>query len=317
MTQTFDAAISGFVPELPVAVAFSGGADSTALLVACSRRWPGQVVAIHVHHGLQQAADGFVHSCQELCAALGVPLVVSYVDGRHAPGQSPEDAARLARYGALDEALDRVPSGVAPARSVALAQHADDQVETLLLALSRGAGIAGLACMPQHWSRGGRIWHRPLLRVAASDIRRWLVSQSVQWVEDPSNQDETFTRNRIRLRLLPVIASVFPAFRDTFTRSAAHAAQASQLLEEIAHEDLSSVGTPPSLQLLQAMGRSRQANVLRFWLRSVHQTTPSTAQLSELLDQVAACTTRGHRIHLKIGRGFVLRKGAWLDWHPS
>ena len=196
-----------------------------------------------------------------------------------------------------------------------MAQHADDQVETLLLALSRGAGVAGLAAMPARWQRSGLAWHRPLLRVPGAELRAWLRARGERWVEDPSNQDERYTRNRIRARLLPVLESAFPAFRDTFPRSAGHAAQASELLLEIAQQDLEAGGLPPRIAALQALSRARQANVLRHWLRQAHQTTPAAAQLDELLSQVAACTTRGHRIHIKVGRGFVAREGVLLRWY--
>src|SRR4051812_10411646 len=148
MALRFDAAIAAFEPTLPLAIAFSGGADSTALLVACARRWPGSVVAVHVNHGLQAAALDFEHQCETTCTSLGVPLHVKRVDARHVRGDSPEDAARIARYQAMHDAA--VAAG---AQCVALAQHADDQVETLLLALSRGAGVAGLAGMRAHWER--------------------------------------------------------------------------------------------------------------------------------------------------------------------
>ena len=104
MTQTVDAALDAFTPALPLAVGLSGGADSTALLLGCAERWPGQVRAIHVHHGLQSAADAFERHCVDLCARLQVPLQVQRVDARHAPGQSPEDAARIARYKAFEAA---------------------------------------------------------------------------------------------------------------------------------------------------------------------------------------------------------------------
>jgi tRNA(Ile)-lysidine synthase len=313
MTQSFDAALQAFAPELPVAVGLSGGADSTALLLACARRWPGMVQAIHVHHGLQAAADGFEQHCLDLCHGLGVPLWVERLDARHAPGQSPEDAARHARYKAF-EVVALASKAHFAIRSIAIAQHADDQVETLLLALSRGAGVAGLAAMPARWERAGLVWHRPLLQVAGGDIRSWLQARGQTWVEDPTNTDERFTRNRIRARLLPALASAFPAFRDTFARSASNAAQAAELLEELAQQDLGRVGAPPQIVELQGLSRSRQANVLRHWLRKFHQTTPAAAQLGELLDQVGACTTRGHRIHIKVGRGFVVRAGQHLNW---
>ncbi|OJU91031.1 MAG: tRNA lysidine(34) synthetase TilS [Burkholderiales bacterium 66-5] len=314
MTQLFDAAIAAFSPSLPLAVALSGGADSTALLVACARRWPGQVRALHVHHGLQAAADGFVRHCEQLCAGLRVPLQVAHVDARHAQGESPEDAARRARYKAFED-LAQTSQALSAIKNIALAQHADDQAETLLLALSRGAGVAGLAAMPARWQQGGITFHRPLLAVAGADIRAWLQAQGMGWIEDPSNQDERYTRNRIRHRLLPVLEQVFPQFRDTFARSSRHAAQAAQLLQELAEEDLTAVGVPPALAALRGLSAARQANVLRHWLRQHHATTPTAAQLQALLVQIAACSTRGHRIDLKVGGGFVRREGALLHWY--
>ena len=303
-----------FQPSLPMAVAFSGGADSTALLWACVQQWPGQVRAIHIHHGLQEAADGFEAHCHGLCKQLGVPLRVCRVQAGHAPGQSPEDAARQARYAALAEAIQTEWPEV---RDVAVAQHADDQVETLFIALSRGAGLPGLAGMPAQWQRLGLNWHRPFLAVPGAALRDWLRERGQAWVEDPTNSDEQFTRNRIRARLLPVLAEAFPAFRDTFARSAAHAAQALEVLHEVATQDLLQVGVPPRIAALQKLGRARQALVLRHWLRSQHATTPSAAQLNELLDQIAACMTRGHRLNIKVGHGFVQRQGLVLGWQPT
>ena len=315
MAQTLEQALAEFSPGLPFVVAFSGGADSTALLLACAQRWPGQVRAVHVHHVLQAAADDFEAQCQATCLQLQVPLVVRRVQAHPAPGESPEDAARKARYAAL---ADAVRAEWPEIEDVVLAQHADDQVETLLLALSRGAGLPGLASMPARWRRLGLQWHRPLLSVPGMALREWLGSQAPdavpRWIEDPTNTDERFTRNRIRAQLLPALAQTFPAFRDTFARSAAHAAQAQEALNEVAAEDLARIGVPPRIEALQQLSRARQALVLRHWLRQHHATTPSAAQLHELLDQVAACTTRGHRLHLKVGQAYVGRNGAHLSY---
>jgi tRNA(Ile)-lysidine synthase len=307
-------ALADFSPGLPFAVAFSGGADSTALLWACALRWPGQVRAVHIHHGLQVAADAFEAHCRALCQQLNVPLAVRKVQAGPAPGQSPEDAARKARYAALAEA---VSSEWPEVHDIALAQHADDQVETLLIALSRGAGLPGLASMPAHWKRQGLDWHRPFLAVPGAALRAWLQSQGHGWVEDPSNTDESFTRNRIRARVLPALAEALPAFRETFARSAKHAAQAQEVLNEVAAQDLADIGVPPRIEALQRLSRARQALVLRHWLRLQHATTPSTAQLNALLDQLTACNTRGHRIHLKVGVGFVQREGQLLGWQAA
>ncbi len=314
MSTSLTEAVRLFAPTLPLAVALSGGADSTALLLACADKWPGQVHAFHVHHGLQTAADDFERHCRQVCQVAGVPLHVRRVDARHAPGQSPEDAARRARYQAFEAlALDTI--GLVAIKDIALAQHADDQVETLLLALSRGAGLPGLSAMPSRWVRAGLNYHRPLLQVPGPELRAWLSDRGTAWIEDPSNADSRYTRNRIRAELLPALEVAFPQFRSTFARSAAHAAQGQGLLIELAELDLAQVGVPPELTLLQRLSRPRQANLLRHWLHSQFAAVPSTAQLAELLDQVAACTTRGHHIRIKVAAGYVERRGAGLHWY--
>lgn len=314
MTRSFEQAIAAFDPQMPLAVAFSGGADSTALLLACARKWPGQVTAVHVHHGLQAAGDDFERHCQAFCAALEVPLVVQKVDARHAPGQSPEAAARHARYMAF-EPIALINKARAAIHTIAIAQHADDQVETLLLALSRGAGLPGISAMVAQWQRGGLTYCRPLLQVSGADVRAWLQAQDGCFIEDPSNFDERFTRNRIRARLMPALQLCFPAFRDTFARTSRHAAQAQALLGEVAAEDLARVGVPPAIVALQALSPPRRANLLRHWLLRVHLVTPSAAQLDELISQLAACRTRGHQLHLKVGHGYCVRRGKDLDWY--
>ena len=318
MTQSVGQALLGFDPALPLAVALSGGADSVALLVACAEKWPGQVVALHVNHGLQKAASDFEAHCRTVCSQLNVPLLVQKVDARKRSGQSPEDAARQARYKALST-LACVEYAQYAIKSIAIAQHADDQIETLLLALSRGSGLAGLSAMPARWQRDGLRYYRPFLQVAATDIRKWLDGRGMPFVEDPTNVDEQFTRNRIRARVMTALQSTFPHFLDTFARSASHAAQAQQILDEVALQDVhlaSSCGDGlMRIKVLQSLSRARQANAMRFWLKSRFQTIPTTAQLSELIEQVSVCTTRGHRIHIKVGSGFVQRRGAVLSWY--
>jgi tRNA(Ile)-lysidine synthase len=298
-------------PGLPVGVAYSGGADSTALLLAALQCWPGQVQAIHIHHGLQAAADDFVRVCESVCAERQVPLQVVQVDAGHGPGESPEDAARRARYAALAGAAAQSGLGV-----VLLGQHADDQVETLLLALSRGAGLPGLSGMAPQFERGGVMFYRPLLQISASSLRGWLMKQPIPFVDDPTNLDERYTRNRIRARLLPALAEAFPQFRTTFARSAQHAAQAQALLREVAQQDLLLVGLPPAIKALQSLSPPRQANLLRHWLLQ-QQATPSAAQLNQLMAQISACRTRGQQIHLKVASGHVTRVGVGLHYSAS
>ena len=303
-------ALASWAVSLPLGIAYSGGADSTALLHAAAARWPGQVHALHVHHGLQSAADAFERHCAATCASLGVPLHIGRVDARHDSGDSPEDAARRARYATL-----AVLASAQGLQDVMLAQHADDQVETMLIALGRGAGLDGLAAMPREMIRHGVRFHRPLLDVPATDLRTWLAAEAIPFIEDPSNTDERYTRNRIRRRVLPALAEALPQFRDTFARSARNAARASALLSELAEIDLVAAGMPPAIDALQALSRERRANALRHWLRSAHRAVPSEAQLQQLLDQIEACRTRGHGIRLKVADGFVERDGARLRWY--
>jgi tRNA(Ile)-lysidine synthase len=294
-----------------VAVAYSGGADSTALLIAAAQHWPCKVLALHVHHGLQAAADAFETHARATCQDLGVALEVAHVQAAHAPGESPEDAARRARYAAL---ATMARNG--NAQCVLLGQHADDQAETVLLALSRGAGLPGIAAMAEHFERHGALFGRPLLAVPAQVLRDWLNGAGHGFVEDPSNTDERFTRNRIRARVLPAWAEAFPGFREAIARTARHAAQAQTLLDQLAQLDLATTEVPPRIAVLQSLTRARQANALRQWLKGSAGVAASEAQMLALLGQVDACRTRGHHIHIKVANGFIDRDGDRLAFTP-
>ena len=316
MTQSLDQALSGFNPTLPLGVALSGGADSTALLAACAEKWPNQITALHVNHGLQEAASTFEAQCVALCARLSVPLRVARIHAGHAAGESPEDAARRARYRTLvDLALaDCAHDAI---HSIAIAQHANDQAETFMLALSRGAGLAGLSGMAPLWVRDGITFYRPLLGVTTVELRAWLKQRNLPYCEDPTNEDARFTRNRIRRDLMPAFLAAFPQGLDTVARSARHAAQGQEILEEVGRDDWQSAAVEgvPQLKLLQSLSPSRQANALRVWLKTTYGVIPSHAQLSELQRQIAACRTRGHRIHIKVATGFVERNRLGLNWY--
>jgi tRNA(Ile)-lysidine synthase len=324
----------------PLAVAYSGGADSTALLLLCVAQFPGQVHAVHIHHGLQAAADDFAAHCAVFCSQLQVPLHTVHVQAKHAPGDSPEDAARRARYSALEgqiyklnEAIAQGNGAQAAIKTIVIAQHADDQVETLLLALSRGAGLPGLSAMPQRWRRGGLEFVRPLLGVPSAGIRTWLAAQGLAarhvgsvdfagtlgqgWIEDPSNTNLQLTRNRIRHTVLPALLEAFPQAQATFARSARHAAQAQALLTQVATEDIAKIGNPPGIAALQALSPERQANLLRYWLKTSHSVAPSAAQLDELQSQIAHCTNKGKQISIKLASGTLLRNAHVLQYLPS
>jgi tRNA(Ile)-lysidine synthase len=165
-----------------------------------------------------------------------------------------------------------------------------------------------------------------LLHIPAAEIRSWLAARGLQvrhpgganlgqgWVEDPTNTDTQFTRNRIRHALLPALEQTFPQFRETFARSARHAAQAQVLLAQVAMEDIAKVGNPPRIAALQSLSAERQANALRYWLKTAHRVAPSAAQLDELQSQITACTNRGKHIRIKVASGFVERRGEVLAY---
>ena len=253
-------------------VAFSGGLDSTVLLHLLARLRERQALppisAVHVHHGLQAVADAWVEHCRAQCAALNIPLVVRHV--QVATGASVERAAREARYGVFAEAL-------AAGEVLLMAQHRDDQAETLLLRLLRGAGVRGLAAMPASRPLASGILLRPLLGVARAELEAWARAQGLSWIEDPSNDDTALARNFLRHEILPRLTQCWPAASAVLARDAEQLAEADALLGELAALDLKAARTPvrpdwlalPSLELapLLALSEARQRNALREWLR--------------------------------------------------
>jgi len=252
-------------------IAFSGGLDSTVLLhllaSLATRETLPTLTALHVHHGLQVAADAWPAHCRAVCDALGVPLQVIRVQVR--PGASVEGVARQARYGAFAQ--------VTQAHEVLLtAQHRDDQAETLLFRLLRGAGVRGLSAMPAQRPLGQGQLLRPLLGVSRAELEVYAAEHRLSWIEDPSNQDQQFSRNYLRHRVLPALTERWPQAIASMVRSAAHLSEAQGLLDELAQIDLAQSATAhefdwlgiPSLELaaLRALSLARQRNALSHWL---------------------------------------------------
>jgi len=252
-------------------VGFSGGLDSTVLLHLLAElgkyeRLPS-IKAIHVHHGLQAVADSWPQHCQQVCQALGVPLQVVAVQVKS--GASLEQSARDARYAAFTELLD--------IHEVLLTgQHRDDQAETLLFRLLRGAGLRGLTGMPVSRFLGRGELIRPLLDVSREELEAYASANGLRWVEDPSNADSRFARNYLRNEVLPVINARWPQASSNIARTATHLDEAQQLMDELASADLATANAAsplpwinvPSLALpaLAALSAARQRNALRHWL---------------------------------------------------
>ncbi len=282
------ARLAQLLPEFPavrLCVAFSGGADSTALLAGLAAlQRPGlKVRALHVNHHLQPQARRWSAHCRRLARQLQVPLEVREVHVPRVRGQSPEAAARAARYAALGASLD--------AQELLLtAHHRDDQLETVLLQMLRGAGLAGLSAMPAvaPFAQGRLL--RPLLDVPAAELRAWLRLQGLPWVEDPSNQDAGFDRNYLRLKILPLLLARWPAAAATVARGARHAAEAQRLLDEIARRDCSGAQVGPALsaKVLRRLTPERRRNALRYWIAQAGVLVPPARRLEELAGPLLA-----------------------------
>jgi tRNA(Ile)-lysidine synthase len=253
------------------------------------------LMAFHVDHGLQAAATAWGEHCAQVCRALNVPFRLLPIDARPAPGESPEAAARRARYAALAAELG-------PDAALLTAHHRDDQAETLLLQLLRGAGPHGLAAMPAV-SRLGQGWLlRPLLEVDRDELLAYARAHDLQWIEDASNQDIGFDRNYLRHRVLPLLRERWPAVNRTLARSARLCAETAAWLDEAAAADLAGVATdrPDRLAIpaLQELSELHQRNVLRYWLRQLNLPIPDARQLQQILhDVLTAAADRNPCVH--------------------
>ncbi|MGC8703305.1 MAG: tRNA lysidine(34) synthetase TilS [Thiomonas sp.] len=296
-----------------IGLAFSGGADSTALLLAARSFWDRQrLIALHVNHGLQPSAPAFAAHCARFCAAQQLPCAEAQVSVDVGRGQSVEEQARDARYLALAELARQQGCTV-----VLLAQHGDDQAESVLLALLRGAGPRGLAAMPARMLRHGVLFARPLLDCGSAELRAWLTAQGVAFLRDPMNVDPAFRRSRIRAELLPVIAQLEPAYRQTLGRTAALCAAADAQVQWRASDDLRRCAVPDGLDLaaLRSLGAERLSEALRLWLRLRGQRL-DRARTDELVRQVLRSAQGAHHLELQLPLGVVRRQGRLLVFHP-
>jgi tRNA(Ile)-lysidine synthase len=267
-----------------ICVGLSGGVDSVVLLHLLHRLAPRhgwRLSALHVHHGISPNADAWVDFCAGLCTALAVPLQIERVDIASLRHLGVEAAARALRHAAFTRQS---------ADFVALAHHADDQAETLLLQLLRGAGVKGLAAMPLLTvEKNGPRLLRPLLDVAREDVLAYTTTHGLRWIEDESNADIAYARNFLRHRILPQLELIYPACRQTLQRGARHFAEADALLEELALQDVGGVweATLPVARLT-ALSRLRAGNLLRSFLAARGAPMPQAAQLDQMLVQLAS-----------------------------
>ncbi len=259
-------------------VSYSGGLDSTVLLHALATIRAGAGIAlraVHVDHGLQPGSADAAERCRLASLQFGIPFGVIRLGLEPSTGESIEAAAREARYAVLGGQL-------APGEWLLTAHHRDDQLETVLIQLLRGAGVAGLAAMPAR-ARLGQGWHaRPLLEVDRAELADYAVRENLSWQQDPMNDETRFDRSWLRTRVLPAIRERWPAAAATVARSASHLAEASKLLAEVAANDATGVldGGCLSLEGLKCLSRERRVNLLRWWLRQQGLRPPPAARLA-------------------------------------
>ena len=293
-------------------VGYSGGLDSTVLLhqlVTLREQHPElQIRAIHVHHGLNPLADSWVEHCQQQCHRWQVELLVVHVT-LDPQGKGIEAAARAARYQAFTRHLQ-------PAECLLTAQHQDDQCETLLLALKRGSGPAGLSGMPaETFSRGQRLL-RPLLSLTRQQLEAWAAEHALSWIEDDSNQDTRFDRNFLRQTVIPQLVSRWPHFSQAAARSAALCGEQEQLLDELLAESLreltdeeNGLAWPPLL----VMSEVRRAALIRRWIALQQGLMPSREMLVRIWQEVA-CSREDAEPRVRLGQFEVRRFRDRLYW---
>ncbi|MBL1261517.1 MAG: tRNA lysidine(34) synthetase TilS [Thiotrichaceae bacterium] len=268
-------------------IAFSGGIDSHVLLHAMATLRPQLLAtlnAVHVNHGLNPKAAEWAAHAVSVCDALDIPCHVFNLDARAKRGESPEAAARDARYQAFSELIET-------GDVLLTAHHREDQAETLLLQLVRGAGPHGLAAMPLRTAFSNGHLARPLLAVEQALINHYAQEKRLEWLADPSNQDLNFERNFLRHEVMPALKAHWPALSKTVSRSAAHCAEAAGLLDELALEDLKAaaqwrreMALPDriSLHYVQQLSLPRRKNLLRFWIKAIGFGIISSAIINQI-----------------------------------
>lgn len=266
-------------------VALSGGVDSVVLLHAMRALRDSGLVrslrAVHADHGLQAASSGWASHCRSLCARADVSFEVVELGLVAQPGASVEAHARDARYAAFARLLRA-------GEWLLTAHHRDDQLETVLIQLLRGAGAAGLAAMPARAPLGAG-WHaRPLLGIDRAEIAAYAAEHALAFLHDPMNESPRLDRGWLRRELLPRLRSRWPAAAATVARSACHLAQATRLLAELAAADAQGIreGSRLSVAGLVRLSRDRQANLLRWWIHERGLRPPPAARLEAVLDEL-------------------------------
>lgn len=298
--------------QTPLVVAYSGGVDSSVLLQAVieyREQYNGPIHAVHVHHGLSENADSWARHCELQCRLEDVEFHLHRVEVDTSARKSIEAEARKVRYNALLAVCKRI-GGV-----LLLGQHAEDQLETVLLQLKRGAGPQGLAGMGEVQYRGNTLIMRPMLSLDKAEIVTFADNEMLQWVDDESNQQNSFDRNFLRNEIIPHLLDRWPQLTKTVGRSAALCAEQSELVNDSAQryfEDCKRTNLRLDGQKLTSLSRPWQAMVIRAWFKAQGQLSPSKAQAEQVLLMLEAKHDATPEVNFKWGK--VIRFDGDLYW---
>lgn len=275
--------------NIELIIAYSGGIDSQVLLHALvqlkqKKLISNKITVCHVNHGLSDNAQSWQKLAEQECSKLSVKLVVKCVNVQGKAQHSLEALARDARYSALKSLRDE--------KSIVLTgHHSDDQSETFLLALKRGAGLKGLSAMSEQTTLGQHLLVRPLLSVSRQEIEGYAKTHQLTWVEDESNLDTCFDRNFIRQKIMPLLRERWPSINNTINRSASHCLSGQALLDELGAQDLilcKASDMSLHVDVLMALSPARFNNLIRFFMTQQNYLMPSTEQLSQVRQQLLA-----------------------------
>jgi tRNA(Ile)-lysidine synthase len=303
--RSIESALNQCSNPVHIYIGYSGGVDSHVLLHLCASisSFKDRITAVYVHHGLQVEAESWARHCKKTAESLGVDFIVLRVNAVPSQGESPEEAARNARYSAL-QSLVNVND------ALLVAQHRDDQLETVLLQLFRGSGLRGLSAMPEIMAFGQGVMLRPLLNVSKLAIDDYARAHTLNWVDDPSNLSNDYDRNFLRNTVLPLLKQRWPTCDKTVARSARHCADAQVVVSEHAQELFLRIFSRADKTLCISQLRSykihQQPLVIREWFQALNLKMPAQAFIENL--QSGVISAREDSDPVLSGQGYCVRR---------
>ena len=304
-SHSIESALTQYHNSPHIYIGYSGGIDSHVLLHLCASmaHLKEKITAVYVHHGLQLEADAWAEHCKKTATGLGVDFKVIRVDAIAGQGESPEEVARNARYTALRTLIETDDL-------LLVAQHREDQLETVLLQLFRGSGLSGLSAMPAFMNFGKGVLLRPLLNTPKIAVEVYAKLHNLSWIEDPSNQSNNFNRNFLRNAIVPLLKQRWPACDKTVARSAGHCAEAQLLLSEQTKKlflpIFNVLDETLSISKLMAYSLTQQRLVIREWFQMLNLKMPSQAFIERIQSDVISA--RPDSDPLLSGKGYCIRR---------